>query len=345
VESLAQHKPGKSRLSRKRELKNAWMPERVYFKKGRYVHVRSWKPYIEDYLCDGNSSKHEVWIAHERITQEGQDTLQSLVAAYLTSEEFSRLSVATKKHYTRLLKQASEWEMPRLKAPFGTLKLSEVGNKAIQSAYDQQEPSVARNRRFKILKIVFSWGMQRFVGLERNPVVGLKLMTEHPRDRYVTDGEYLCIYELASPSLQLMMEGAYLLRARRNELSRLCISRNVTEKGILIERSKHSWDGVVIWSDRLREWVKNCINHNARRNSDYLIHNRDGSPISKSGLDSMWRRVWVKASQSSPPVDHFTFHDLKAKGVTDHPHKEGGHKSAKMKAVYDRENRLELSTR
>lgn len=59
----------------------------------------------------------------------------------------------------------------------------------------------------------------------------------------------------------------------------------------------------------------------------------------------MWRRVWVKAAQEEGCPQHFTFHDLKAKGVTDHPQKEGGHKSAKMRAVYDRENRLEAPTK
>ena len=37
--------------------------------------------------------------------------------------------------------------------------------------------------------------------------------------------------------------------------------------------------------------------------------------------------------------------NIKAKGFTDHPDKEGGHKSAKMKEVYDRENRMEKPTK
>ena len=321
------------------------MPERVYFKKGRYVYVESWKPYIEHFLCDGSSTKHEVWISHGRVSQQGHDTLNALVAAYLQSEKFNRLSPASKEHYSRLLKQTCEWEMPRLKAPFGSLKLTEVGNKTIQSAFDQQEANVARNRRFKILKIVFGWGMQRFNGVERNPVIGLELIREAPRDRYVSDDEYAFIHVLASPTLKLMMEGAYLLRARRNELAKLDRVRNLSEKGVLIERSKDSWDGVVTWSPRMRKWVEDCHRLNSECNSKYLIHNQGGGSISKPSLDSMWRRVWLKASAYGACPKRFTFHDLKAKGVTDHPQKEGGHKSSKMKAVYDRENRLEKPTK
>ena len=43
--------------------------------------------------------------------------------------------------------------------------------------------------------------------------------------------------------------------------------------------------------------------------------------------------------------DMFTFHDLKARGVTDHPKKHSGHKSKKMQAVYDRLPDLVESTR
>ena len=34
--------------------------------------------------------------------------------------------------------------------------------------------------------------------------------------------------------------------------------------------------------------------------------------------------------------ERFTYHDVKAKGVSDHAKKAGGHKSKKMAAVYDR---------
>ncbi len=142
-----------------------------------------------------------------------------------------------------------------------------------------------------------------------------------------------------------MMDGAYLLRARRAELSKLEGARNVSEKGVLIERCKDSWDGVVTWSPRLRAWFADCKSHNNDRLSIYLIHNKSGGPVSKSSLDSMWRRVWVKASAYGACLERFTFHDIKAKGVTDHPKKEGGHKSSKMRAVYDRENRLEDPTK
>ena len=344
-------------MSRKRDPQWAWLPKRVYFSKGRFVYVLRYKPWKELYLAPKSASQFEVLNEYVKIQKglEGnpRDTLQAMVDAYLESSDYKALMPATQEHYTRLLTQATQWEMPRLKAPFGSLRLEQINNKTIQSAYDQQEINVARNRRFKILKIVFSWGKQRFDGVERNPVVGLKLMEEKPRDRYITDVEYKTLYDLASPTLKLMMEGAYLLRARRHELSKLDRFENIKPDGVLIERSKGSWDGVVQWSPRLTKWVSDCRKHNTGNVSRYLIRNESGGKVAKSAHDSTWRRVWAMAPTSlwdRLPTDddfgeHFTFHDIKAKGITDHPDKEGGHKSPKMRVVYDRENRKEAPTK
>jgi len=289
------------------------------------------------------------------------DTLRALISTYFNSAEFSNLALRTKEAYQRQLESLCEWQMPTLKAPFGSLKISQIGNKTIQSAYDKTTANVARNRKFTCLKTVFGWGIQRFDGVNKNPVIGLKMMREKPRDRYVSNTDYEIIYNLAPKTLQLMMDGAYLLRLRRCEVSDLRRKINinqssstfsgVTEEGILIHRAKGSWGGLVVWSERLRDFVQKCNKHNRDKATPWLIRTTSGEKVSKSNHDSYWRRVWIRARNEfeAGRVDyipeHFTFHDLKAKGVTDHPNKEGGHKSNKMKEVYDRENRVELPTK
>jgi len=329
-------------MSRKRKEEWSWLAgTNVYFKMGRYALVTT-NPYKETYLAPETATRAEVLTLWEQSRFEGNDTLKAMVKTYLKSEKYRRLKPATQESYERLLMQVINWEMPRFKTPFGSLKLAQINNKTIQSAFDQQEPNTARNRRFTVVKAVYAWGIQRFDGIDKNPVIGLELMAEPPRTRYITDDEWNHIYNLAPTTLRLMMEGAYLLRARRNELSSLHRVDNIKPKGVLIERTKGSWDGVVGWSPRLRKWVRSCKNNNKQAFSKYLMHNTTGGPITKSSLDSMWRRVWAKAD---PDIEHFTFHDIKAKGITDHPDKEGGHKSPKMKEVYDRENRKEKPTK
>lgn len=72
--------------------------------------------------------------------------------------------------------------------------------------------------------------------------------------------------------------------------------------------------------------------------STYLFHEADGSPVdpqkfSSRFKDCMKRRV---ASGKLTPEEKFTFHDMKAKGVSDHENQYSGHKTETGKKVYIR---------
>jgi len=80
----------------------------------------------------------------------------------------------------------------------------------------------------------------------------------------------------------------------------------------------------------------------------------------KNALDSQWKRIIDKAKKQGAQLseelkqealsfgvlpqengnitlgEHFTFHDIKAKGVSDHDTNHSGHKSRKMRGVYIR---------
>ena len=71
------------------------------------------------------------------------------------------------------------------------------------------------------------------------------------------------------------------------------------------------------------------------RVSTYLIHDKNGLPITYAAFKDAWQRLMKKALANGLK-ERFNFHDIKAKGVSDHKHKHSGHKSAAMKAVYDR---------
>lgn len=70
----------------------------------------------------------------------------------------------------------------------------------------------------------------------------------------------------------------------------------------------------------------------------------DGLPIKKNAFDSAWQRIIDKATTDGIMVDGekqvltatFTFHDLKAKGITDHKSNASGHRTEKAKKVYIR---------
>jgi len=139
------------------------------------------------------------------------------------------------------------------------------------------------------------------------------------------------------------MEITYLCRARWSETAtpkRDCIS----DDGLYLTRSKGSKDEITLWTQRLRLAVDNALQFNDLRFSNYLIHNPSGEPIQQSAFTSAWRRVMDNALKNGL-IERFTFHDIKAKGVSDHESKHSGHKSERMKHTYDRKISQIISTK
>lgn len=85
----------------------------------------------------------------------------------------------------------------------------------------------------------------------------------------------------------------------------------------------------------------------------FLLHDAKGLKVQKNRFDSAWQRVMEKAVTVGIEIDGqqlkleeaFTFHDLKAKGTTDHTEQWAGHKSEKARMVYIRKLREIDATR
>jgi integrase len=119
--------------------------------------------------------------------------------------------------------------------------------------------------------------------------------------------------------------------------------------GVFIARTKGSWNEVTLWSPRLRNAIDAQL---AIRNriidwllekgkpvpkNDYLFITLQGEPLNKkNALDTAWQRIKRKLLDSGamPDDDRFTFHDIKACGVTNHPLNESGHKTEQAKKRY-----------
>ncbi len=67
-----------------------------------------------------------------------------------------------------------------------------------------------------------------------------------------------------------------------------------------------------------------------------------GGVVTKSAFKTAWQRLMKKSVNAD--VEHFTFHDLKAKSISDFEKEggeqlAGGHKSPAMTAIYDRKRK------
>lgn len=351
-------------MPRPRLRKNQRLPPYVYLSKGRYVL----RPYRgskkgkaefgkEVVLCPGDASMSMVWEAYDKATASKGDTLRWLIELYLDSEHFKQnITPTTREHYQGYAKALINHELEAGGAVFGDVQLSKITKKVIRRFLDTAKAKVSANRKIQFLKAVYSWAVERVDGIHENPCAGVRLNSEQSRTKYVEDWEYEHVLrtaeESAYPYVALMMELAYLTRQRRNEVCDRRVSE-VTDDHLVTRRGKGSDGELTLWSPRLRAVVDACLDYNRSAPTPinpadrFLIHDKRGKPIAKNAFDTAWQRVLAKAKETAPGgkvLEHFTFHDLKAKGVSDHTANESGHRTEKMKRVYIRKAKIVEST-
>ncbi|GGX59840.1 tyrosine-type recombinase/integrase [Saccharospirillum salsuginis] len=194
------------------------------------------------------------------------------------------------------------------------------------------------NRERSFLSLVFSWGYERG-RCKGNPCKGVRKFTEKPRDRYVEDWEYEAIYKNASPRLQAAMDVAWLCGAQKADILKLR-RQDFREDGLYIEQSKTGVKQIKEWTPRLRQAIDKALAVESKHPTMFVFHNRSGTKLSAESLRDDWSKAWEKAITEYANLERFTFHDLKAKGVSDYdgPNKRAfsGHKTERQVASYDR---------
>ena len=186
----------------------------------------------------------------------------------------------------------------------------------------------------------------------RNPCEKVTLNEEKVRIQNVEDWQYQLVQDMIlqttrSPYLAVMMEFAYLCRLRCAEVRDLKHS-DIKNGTIRIVHGKGSTGELTRLSPRLLAAVNSAKSINPDAPSPitgaYLLHDTKGLKINKNKFDSAWKRVMEKAVNECLKIDGkilrleevFKFHDLKAKGVSDHTENHSGHKSEKARQIYIR---------
>ena len=230
----------------------------------------------------------------------------------------------------------------KILAVFGKMKPEVVRPVHIRQFMDKvgEKHPVSANRHHSYLSYLFGWAYERDL-CKMNPAKDVKKFPEISRDRYVEQDEFDFVYNLAlnggSPYIAHMMKIAYLCRMRPSE-ARTLTEKHILPEGIFVERGKGSENEITRWSPALKQAVNaaRAMHPDAPVHVDRpLFHDKHGVMISRSAYKSAWQRVINKA-QKEGLSDRFTFHDLKARGITNHHQKHGGHKTKKMERVYDR---------
>ncbi len=312
-------------VGRKRKPEWEWLPPRVYPGRCSFEYRPRGGKMIS--LCR-LSEPDLVWPRYTELTAKpAEDSIGALLDAYLASDRWQELADDTRRAYERYIKQ--------LRAVFGRMRAQDLRPVHIRKWLDARAKAKSRqlaNREFGCLGGVCRWGYERG-WFAVNPCKGIRKFREEPRERYVTDDEYAAVYKIAPANVRAAMEIAYLCAARVSDVLRLT-EFELRDEGIFIRQGKTGKKQIKAWSPRLRAAVELARSQPSTIGTAVIIHTRKGQRYTRSGFEKAWQRAMKKAKQSG-----FTFHDLKAKGITDYQgdkKKFSGHRTQRMVEVYDR---------
>lgn len=331
-------------MPRKRTLKqDNQYPTRVYRGKSSW----EWHPKEGGSvsLCPLDSSPGKVWQAYEAAVEargkRPRHTVGDLAAAYFASRNFLGLRPRTQQDYMDC------WGM--LKKMFDEVDAHKVKQKHIRAYMDHRAKTseVRANRERVTLQNIYSHAFEYSV-VELNPCRGVRNFKETPRDYYIDDEEYNWYYDESEEAVQLFMELSYL-NASRGQDVRLIRMIDLNDIGIYIQQQKTGKKQIKEWTDRLHLAVERAKARRAKIlgklkvDSLYLLVTRTGTPYTADGLKTLWAKNKQKIQAKFDSKITFTYHDIKAKGVSDYSgdkQKFSGHKSFKQMQDYDRRTQV-----
>lgn len=313
-----------------------WMPPRVY--RGRSAYELKTRQGKTIRLCDLTCTNSQVWAEYERFIADHilALTFADLAGEYLNSMAFNDLATDTQKKYRA-------W-MARIIRVFGDMQPDRILPQHIRKYMDKRGETarVQANREKALMSNVFKWGYERGKN-QANPCAGVSNFSEQSRNRYITDEEYTAVYSEAPDVIRAAMEIAYLCMARKKDILNLRYTQ-LLETGIIIRQSKNSVAQIKAWTPRLRAAIALAESVPVTGIKPlYVIHKKSGNKYTENGLNYLWRRVKQRCEKRYPHLSFdFTFHDLKAKGISDldgtlqEKQAIAGHKNIRSTAIYDR---------
>lgn len=228
-----------------------------------------------------------------------------------------------------------------LRKAFGHMQPDELRPRDVGRFLDVPRGKILRNRQAGVLSAVYGYAVGRWYVAERNPCAGVKRNEARKRDRYITDAEYAALYALHGPRMQVAMDLALLTGQRQGDLIGLTWEA-VTEEGVLFRQGKTGKRLLVAMSPTLRAVLERARKLKPDIPREYVLRTRKGDPYTGEGFRAIWQRKMRKALKLGALASRFTFHDVRAKSVSDsatiqEAFERAGHTSMAMtRGVYDR---------
>lgn len=295
----------------RRRKSNFSLPPRLYLKHGAYYYVSRENKWTR--LSDDKAIAFAKWAEIEGETPREAGSEKPITGSMAALIDKYMIEIAPKKAkatYTGNLMEAKN-----LREVFGKMLVLEVRPTHIAKYLDIRglKAPIRANREISLLSHIFSYAM-RWGLIDRNPCLGVAKHTEKGRDRYISDQEFEAVKKLSSELIAIVMDFAYITAMRRGDILKLRLDQ-ITDEGIWIKQSKTGSKQLYEWTDGLTEVVNRAKALKSPIRGLYLFCTRKGQPYSDTGFKAMWNRVQVKWAESGG--QRFTFHDIRAKALTD----------------------------
>lgn len=328
-------------------LTNHHLPPRMRLKRGVYYYDHGQgedkKRHWERLSRDLREAKR-LWAEIECVDDTPiAGTFAAAVDAYKDSLMLTKAPATQELH---------QHQSARLRKSFGHMKLSSIRPVHVAQYLDVHKHKVAANREIALMSVIYQLAIRKG-WTDINPCMRVSRNPEKARDRYIEDAEFQAVKALASPQMAMVMDLAYLTAMRQGDLLALTVDQ-LTEEGIRVKQGKTGKRQVIEWSPALWATVEALKALRPKVAGFYLICPRRvrrdstiGHRYTRTGFSSMWKRLMSKAVQEGKLAERFTFHDIRAKALTDtkrngcDPQRLAGHTTAKQTETYLRSKEID----
>lgn len=290
----------------RRRTNNLDLPPRLYLKHGAYYYEQpNTRRWIR--LSDNKAEALVKWAEYEGTDSHENPTVRELFARYL-------VNVAAKKAASTYAGNIQESK--KLLEVFGGMYPDAITPHHVARYMELRglNSPVRANREKALLSSVFAYAVRLGI-VKTNPCRDVRGFKEKGRDRYITDAEFSAVLKLAGPKIGLMMRLAYLTAMRQQDLLALRLEQ-IDDDGIRITQGKTGKRQIFTWTPELRSIVDGALAMHPKLNQrPWLFPSRDGAGYTSDGFKSLWNRVqqqWAKQGG-----ERFTWHDIRAKALTD----------------------------
>lgn len=291
----------------KKRATNKHLPKRVYLRSGTYYYVDALGKWNN---LGRNHSKAMALHATFDRADGAIHTLRDLSDRYMA--EISPLKAESTYRSDRLRNK-------ELLKRYGHIPVQEITPRMIYQVMDkrsEQDREVSANRELALLSHMFKKAI-RWGAADVNPCLGIERFKETPRERYITDDEYLAFREFVGNPIAAYMDLKLLTGLRQGDM--LAMRRaDIDDEGIHVTVQKTGRRMIIEWTPLLHAAVDAMLaTHPKLVISMFVICTRQGTRYTADGFRAIWQRKMKSALKAGVLTERFREHDLRAKTGSD----------------------------